>query len=381
MERPAVILVYDHYLPDYTAGGPVTSIRHITQLCGSDFDMHIITSNRIYQTGARLPVVTDSWIPSDKAMIWYASDPSQVGKAIRSMVHRHPLVWFNGIFSLNYFLRPLRVVVQSKLSYIVSPRGMLQAGALKGGRLKKLIYLTCLRQLGWLKNARWHATDEQEKHDIQKIFGRVHCLVLPNIPAIPGQEHCEIVKASGTLRLVYYSLIASKKNLLFLLNLLQNPKLKGVHLEIIGPVKDFGYWESCKAIIKRLPESTVDVIGSVTPELGQEAICRNEFFVLPTKGENFGHAIVEALAAGRPVLISNNTPWSDVTEKGAGRSLPLEAEIWVTTMRELMDWSHEQFLQACRDARNYYAEKFNFEQLKKQYIALLNTALHDHPRT
>ena len=38
-------------------------------------------------------------------------------------------------------------------------------------------------------------------------------------------------------------------------------------------------------------------------------IARSDVFLLPTGGENFGHAIFEALSCGVPVLISDQTPW------------------------------------------------------------------------
>ena len=40
-----------------------------------------------------------------------------------------------------------------------------------------------------------------------------------------------------------------------------------------------------------------------------EALGRSDLFLLPTGGENFGHAIFEALACGVPALISDQTPW------------------------------------------------------------------------
>lgn len=40
-------------------------------------------------------------------------------------------------------------------------------------------------------------------------------------------------------------------------------------------------------------------------------------------GENYGHVIVEALVAGCPVLISDQTPWRNLEEKDVGWDLPL----------------------------------------------------------
>ena len=48
-----------------------------------------------------------------------------------------------------------------------------------------------------------------------------------------------------------------------------------------------------------------------------------DLFLLPTRGENFGHAIFDALEVGLPVLISDQTPWRDLERIGAGWSLPL----------------------------------------------------------
>ncbi len=41
-------------------------------------------------------------------------------------------------------------------------------------------------------------------------------------------------------------------------------------------------------------------------------------FIQPSKSENFGHALYEALSAGRPVITSYHTPWKDLIESVAG---------------------------------------------------------------
>ena len=37
---------------------------------------------------------------------------------------------------------------------------------------------------------------------------------------------------------------------------------------------------------------------------------------LPTKGENFGHAISDSIANSTPVFISDKTPWNEILNIG-----------------------------------------------------------------
>jgi glycosyltransferase involved in cell wall biosynthesis len=50
---------------------------------------------------------------------------------------------------------------------------------------------------------------------------------------------------------------------------------------------------------------------------------QHDLFVLPTRGENFGHVIIESLNVGTPVLLSDRTPWQNDTD-GALEVLSLD---------------------------------------------------------
>lgn len=59
--------------------------------------------------------------------------------------------------------------------------------------------------------------------------------------------------------------------------------------------------------------------GMLTGDLKLGALRAAEVFVLPSHQENFGIAVVEALAAGRPVLISNQVNiWPQIEAEGVG---------------------------------------------------------------
>ncbi|MDZ7619625.1 MAG: glycosyltransferase [Patescibacteria group bacterium] len=81
---------------------------------------------------------------------------------------------------------------------------------------------------------------------------------------------------------------------------------------------------ACRAV-RRLPDNIrVEYRGAIANAKVSRILRQYDLFFLPTRGENFGHVIVEALLAGCPVLISDQTPWRRVEQEGAGWTVPLE---------------------------------------------------------
>ena len=77
-------------------------------------------------------------------------------------------------------------------------------------------------------------------------------------------------------------------------------------------------------MIDELPENiVVGYEGEISNSEVPGALARADLLFLPTKGENFGHAIFEALSCGVPALLSDRTPWRALERQGAGWDLPL----------------------------------------------------------
>ena len=129
---------------------------------------------------------------------------------------------------------------------------------------------------------------------------------------------------SGQLKAVFLSRLSMKKNLDYALTILKSVRAR-VSFTIYGVLEDPEYWHHCQAIIAALPPNiTVDYKGPLPHEKVVESLQAHEVFLFPTRGENFGHVILEALSAGLPVLISDQTPWRGLTDKGIGWDLPLD---------------------------------------------------------
>jgi glycosyltransferase involved in cell wall biosynthesis len=92
-------------------------------------------------------------------------------------------------------------------------------------------------------------------------------------------------------------------------------------LVIVGPGLETSYGQLVKRMAAGM--STVDknvfLVDMLTGEAKWGAFYGCEAFVLPSHQENFGIAVVEALACGKPVLISNQVNiWQEIVAAGAG---------------------------------------------------------------
>jgi glycosyltransferase involved in cell wall biosynthesis len=235
--------------------------------------------------------------------------------------------------------------------FVLAPRGELHPGALSIRRPKKVGFLRLARALGLLRGVVWHATSEEEAESIREWFGaRVDVIVAPVITgAVEEQPVRRSEKNAGSLEIAFLSRISPKKNLLGAIRLLDG--LSGeLSFNIFGPTEDRGYWEQCRAAARQLPPNVkVRYHGGVAAHEVADVLAKNHVLLFPTLGENFGHVISEALLAGVPVLVSDQTPWRGLEERRAGWDLPLArpdmfkdriARLVGMDGREFEQWSH-----------------------------------------
>lgn len=115
-----------------------------------------------------------------------------------------------------------------------------------------------------------------------------------------------------------------------------------LHLVMAGPEGQVGMLAQLKAQAMRL--GLVDRItwtGMLTGHAKWSALRAADVFVLPSHQENFGVGVVEALALGVPVLVSDKVNiWREIVDAGAGYAAPDTVEGTVQSLRRWMETSH-----------------------------------------
>jgi glycosyltransferase involved in cell wall biosynthesis len=332
MNLPRIFLFTDWYLPGYKAGGPIQACRNIVETLKDRYSFFIFTSDR--DLGDPAPyerIQTDRWISESASVsIWYASPGLVKYQNLAALFQQiNPeFVYFNSMFSFRYTLLPLRFLRSSGFrgKIILAPRGMLHQGALRNKSFKKSIFLKLFRLLGWHKKLIFQATDEQELKDILFFFGeRTRVFQVSDIPNLYRGERLSPIKKRGELKCIFISRIEPKKNLHYFLDrLVEISGSYRIILDIFGGEEDPDYLSHCKTRIASLgPEIQVHFRGPLPNHQVYETLNQYHFFVLPTLGENFGFAIMEALSTGRPVIISDQTPWRGLEKRKAGWDIPL----------------------------------------------------------
>lgn len=226
-----------------------------------------------------------------------------------------------------------RLASRRHIPRVVSPHGQLDPWIQAHGAFRKSV-LNVLYEHRNLRTADClHATSFEEARRIRD-YGLDRPIAVapigidapafdrPRDEAFIQQRFPELV---GCRRLIFLSTIYKKKNLPLLAEawVRLQAKFPDWRLVITGP--DFANdSEIARDILLRGgANGRFTITGPVWTEEKQRLLASCDLFCLPTQGENFGIAIGEAMAAGLPVITTQNAPWPELRDFNAGWWVPV----------------------------------------------------------
>jgi glycosyltransferase involved in cell wall biosynthesis len=374
-----ILIITPYYLPSYKAGGPIRSISNLVSRYKDKYDFSIITPNNDLDGSIYKDTKPDEWNNVKGTNVFYVGDYKKFIAILKESNKTIDIIYINSMFSFKYsimivVLNYLKIINFDKI--IIAPRGEFAPSALDIKFLKKKLFLGITKLFKIHKNIIWHATADKERIEIKNVFSDANILIANNLSSnevIDNFEITKIKKIEKELHIVYVARIVPIKNLSFALEILKNISVdKTIYFDIYGPKEDEKYWEECQNIINNLPKNIIiNYKGSIDNSIVLDTIKKYHLYFLPTKGENFGHSIAEALRSSCPVLISDQTPWRNLDNKNIGWDINLsKKEKFIDTIEYLLGLTHDEILELSGSVNIYIKSYLLDKEIDEKYKKL-----------
>lgn len=362
--RRDILIIMGRYLPGYKDGGPVRSIKNLTDFLGKEYNFKILTCDRDHgDTEAYLDIKVNSWNRVGNAEVYYVPPKGFSQKLIVELAEQVDLVYVCGCFN-DYAINTLIAnrLGKIKVPVVVAAMGLFSPKEFQLKYIKKKTFTTIFNLLGMFKNIYWSATSEMEIDEIRQQVKATdkQFFIAEDLPRKVDEANIKKEKKAGSLKVVWISRIAPKKNLKYAIEILEETK-SDIEFTIYGPAHTEEYWKECKQELRKLPSNVKwEWKGNLDSESVVETLKHYHVFLFPTLGENFGHVIQEALSAGCLCIISDQTPWRDFESQGVGYVFSLENKsVFVNAVEKYAVMKQEEFQNAVEKAHQYAIDVSN----------------------
>ncbi|HUQ86218.1 MAG TPA: glycosyltransferase [Vicinamibacterales bacterium] len=321
--------VVSSYWPAMRYGGTIVSVHGLCRaLAARGHEVHVYTTSVNGATDSA--VVHGEATDVDGVKVWYFQSRSlrrlYYAPALQTAL-RETIRGFDVVHTHAIYLWPLwtaaREARRNGVPYVVSPRGMLEKELIERKSAIWKAALIGFVERGTLEGAAAvHVTSRREADEAEAFgFSLRRISEIPNgvdLDRTAGGASPEIAAAvAGGPYVLFLGRINWKKGLDRLIAAMAHAP--GVRLIVAGNDEE-GYQPALTSIAQRNGvRDRVIFTGPVHGTDKTSLIDGARALVLPSYSENFGNVVLEAMAAGRPVIISREVGLADlVRDSGAG---------------------------------------------------------------
>ena len=227
---------------------------------------------------------------------------------------------------------------------VIAPHGMLYPQALQVSAWKKKIVSTVFQRKDLETASCLQATCMAELEHIRAFGLNNPVAVIPNGLVI--DDSLEIRKTSNSVRrFAFVGRLNRIKNVDLLLSAWSKlgDKTRNCELLIIGD-GDTAYKKELEEFATANKLNNVRFLGFIMGKDLQKLVHSIDFQILPSKSENFGMVVPEALIQGAPVIASKGTPWSDLETFDCGWWVDNDIDTLISTLLIAINLSEQDRL-------------------------------------
>ncbi|MCU0388524.1 MAG: glycosyltransferase [Chitinophagaceae bacterium] len=311
-------------LPSYAVrwGGPAHVVHDICTALAKQFRFTLLTTSN-HQDDEILPLPEGveyiSFITQKPLSNLWKSFSTELDDWLEQNIRRFQLVHIHEMWHYSQFAAT-RKALKYGIPYLVSPHGELAEWMINHKPLRKMIFGAIFQKKMLLNASLVHALTIHEKQSIEQFSGQKSKIsIIPN--GLNASRFMNGVERPHPKKYVLF--LGRIQKVKGCKELLQGySQWEGRHeydLVFVGPYEDKGYMGNLqKWIIANNLSSKVHFKGLVTGQLKQAFLHYASLFVLPSFSEGFPVSVLEAMQAGCPLIISENTRINDLMkENGA----------------------------------------------------------------
>lgn len=332
-----ICLVSSSFYPATFYGGPVSATWDLSKkLAENDVEIYVSTTNANGLN--RLEVETNRYLrKKDNLFVKYYHEELINNFSLSflfgiwSDVKKSDVVYIQYLFHYTVLFSLLFSVFQNK-KIIICPRGSFSVYTLSNRfTLIKSIWLNLFIK-PFYKKVIWQASSYLEKDDILRKFPKSKVEIINDGVDFDSFQNTEklsrneIVKKHTKIDFeevsnIFFSMgrLHKIKGFDVLINAFEIYLQKDKNAKLIIAGGDDGMGDQLEQQILELKlNKSVFLIGEVDFEEKKILLSNCDYFVLASEFESFGIVIAEALACGKPCVVSNKTPWKHLEMNNCG---------------------------------------------------------------
>lgn len=359
-------------------------------------EVSIYTTNQDGPGELAVPVDRPVWregvevryFPIQTPRFWGTSLP--LARALRrkvpasDLVHIHSLYLFHNLVAGHWCRR-------FAVPYLVRPHGTLDPFIYRRHRRRKRLMEHLFERRNIRQAAALHFTTAAEAKLAEPFTFQTPGLVVPlginfeefAVLPEPGKFRCRHPEIGDQHIVLFFGRVNFKKGLDLLAKAFGAVarRRQDVHLVIAGPDNE-GWGGRVRTWLNE------EGVGARTTFTGMllgpeklEVLRDASMFVLPSYSENFGLAVIEAMAAGLPVIISDQVNiWQEVQASGAGRVIPVDSAALAARILDLLD-KPEAARRMGQQGRSLAQERFQWARIARSLAEAYERIIAAHPKT
>jgi glycosyltransferase involved in cell wall biosynthesis len=380
-----VLQIIPSYPPTTAYTGPPAMLHRLClELIKGGMHVKVATTNTNYRT--KLSVPSDRWTNCEGVPVFYGNRWGWKGilspalhRCIQGQVPQADLVHVTAIYSWP-ILSASSACRRSGVPLVLSPRGSFAPAALAWHPWKKRALKALFGERMFRSVTAFHATTAEEERDILALVPSARVGRVPNGVDIPEEGDLRLMKERpGKPYILYLGRLHPHKNVDLLIRAWGEvaPSFPDAELVIAGPD-----YEGIQGDLQKLSEGlglagSVRFVGRKDGEEKSRFLARACALALPSKSENFGNVVAEAMAHATPVITSTGTPWREAAERGCGWWVEARMEPLAGALRGALEMEGDALAAMGVKARNWMREEFSWGAVSNRMAEFYGGVIND----